>query len=435
MLSFDNAVNILNKLPVELVSLTFNYLDGLDMVNFINDNKEAYIYDLNITKNELNIWTLIKNSKSSLDANNKIAEWCKILFRANVNCLYYKQEYYKFQSKYYKKNFMLPTDTDKKYNKKLYIGLFLYFGVNIEKAYEYSSLSSDKIEMIFNIMAEMPEQFNIKILNTVINFSKELESKEKYINYAVKIKKIYSIIKEDYMYIKREHLKKVVLNFSDESYQRLISLLESNISFAAAFVLSNSLRKFTDALINKFKQLNEEFSGEFNIPDDILVIYLQDDKAISNIRLFKSKNISPNGTIDLLSLNKDLLDYIIKNNIIYDLDYFTWAKLKPIFYNYLDIFQQIFTKFTYNQKYNIRMKELMADGGYDKLMLTYIKENIDKIHLYCTTLNTLITPSQYFQVYTELTDFQMNTFYGFIKLNLTFAQALSNTYQTVEYNQ
>jgi hypothetical protein len=92
------------------------------------------------------------------------------------------------------------------------------------------------------------------------------------------------------------------------------------------------------------------------------------------------------------------------------------------------------------------MKELMEDGGYNELLLNCIKENVDKVYIYSSystwpplpgtpfNYNSVITTVQYFQVYIELTEFQLNTFLTFIKQKMPFEQALSETYQVVEYN-
>jgi hypothetical protein len=460
MLSFIDAVNILNNLPEELVSITFNYLNGLDMVNFINGNKNNYISSLNINSDELNVWNLMKESE------NKLFEWCNILVCADIKSGYYKTKYEEFQRNPYKPythttTFVLPTNKEKKYNRKLYIGLFLNAGVDIILAYKYSKLSIDKINSIFEIMKAMPETFNVQTLYSIINFDNELDTKENYINYAIKYNKILNLVKEtkeykmldsfvketkEYKILNLQHFMNAVMCFPDAAYERLISLLELNISFESAYTLSTPSRKFTDALIDKFKQLNEEFQ----IKDDFLVCHLRNNKIINSIRTLKTKNISSNCICDLInSVNKDLLEDLIKNNYIYEFGRHTWFKINSIYINHNDIYPDILTKFTIKQKNNLRMKELMEDGGYDELLLNYIKENVDKVYLfsfynYNSTLppvpggayfnyNSLITTVQYFQVYIELTDFQLNTFLSLIKQHLPFEKALSETYQIVEY--
>ncbi len=423
MLSFDDAINILNNLPQELVSVAFNYMNGIDMVNFINnDNICIQIKSLNVTNDELNVWNLMKNS------DNKLFEWCKILYYANIYNFYYKNKYEHTEIGY-KPIFSLPSNKEYRYIQKLYIGLFLNAGEELHKAYYYSNYNTNKINFMFNTMNTYPNQFNFNILSSALNIYK-YDTNESYLKYAIKIKEIYNSTQS---YINSLYLSKIIQHFSDEKSQLLISLLLSNISFETAYHLANPTRKFTDVLINKFKELKQEL----NIKDELLLSHIRNNKAINQIRLFKSKNISSNGIENLLNLNKDLLDYIIKNNIIYDFDYDTWSKLNFMFYNINDVFQEIFTKFTIKQQNNIRMKELM-EHSTKELLDAYIKENVNKILDYYNKRihannHRLITTEQYFKVYIELTDFQMNTFNRFINLNFNFEQALLNTYQVVEY--
>jgi hypothetical protein len=115
MLSFNDAVNILDKIPPELVSITFNYLNGLDMVNFINGNKDDYISSLNINSDELNVWNLMN------DTENKLFEWCNILFRANITNGYYKTTYEEYRRSPYNPHpytiaFSFSTNKEKKYS-------------------------------------------------------------------------------------------------------------------------------------------------------------------------------------------------------------------------------------------------------------------------------------------------------------------------------
>jgi hypothetical protein len=423
MLSFNDAVNILNKMPPELVSIIFNYLDGIDMVNFINDNKDAYINELNITKDELNVWNSMNYSE------NKLFEWCKILFRANVNCWYYKMQFDNRQIKsYYNSPFSLPTNKEKKYNRKLYIGLFLNAGLNIERSYYYSNLSVNKITIIFKIMKDMPDQFTIPTLFVAINFNKELEPNENYINYAIKIKQIRSSCKENY--INPEHLKKTVVNFPDAAYERLISLLDYNLSFETALILSTPSRKFTDALIDKFKELKEELQ----IKDDLLIRNLRNNKIINNIRILKNKNISLNCIEHLINdINKLLLEDLIKNNYIYEFDYHTWNKINHIYNNNNEIYPDIFIKFTLKQQNNLRMKQLMEDEGYNDLLEKCINENINFMYGIIYTTNNTILVEQYFYAYTELSERQFKYFMAKMSNGANYEETLANSYQIIDY--
>jgi hypothetical protein len=430
MLSIDHVINVLNNLPQELVSLVFNNLSGIDMVNFVNKN-ELYIpfNELKIKEDELNVWNLMKNS------DNKLFEWCKILHNANISSSYYKlkyEEHFKNENLFmnWKTKFAFSSNKEQKYTRKLYIGLFLNTGLDIKNAYHYSDLPIDKINMIFNILKELPEQFKIEIVFEAINITKEMETIDTHVNYAIRINKIYHLLKEDY--ITNKFLRKAIMSFPDEYYQRFVSLLEINVKLEASFNLSNPTRKFTDEMIDKFKQLKEEL----NICDDLLVSNLRNNNVIQKIRYFKSKNISSRNFDDLLNWrDKDFLDYMIKNNKMYNYNSTSWYRLEAIYKNNYDLFQEIFTKFTIKQQNNLRIKKLMEDDGYDELYVKYIDENLEKIYIpnRIDSILSSITRTQLFQVYTELTEFQMNTFIGFLKMNFTFDQALNNTYQVVEY--
>jgi hypothetical protein len=437
MLSIDHVINILNNLPQELVSLVFNHLSGIDMVNFVNKN-ELYIpfNELNIKEAELNVWNLMKNSKDNF--NNKLFEWCKILHNANISSSYYKLKYEeKFKNDNlfmnWKTKFAFSSNKEHKYSRKLYIGLFLNTGLDIKNAYHYSDLPIDKINMIFNIMKELPDQLKIEIVFEAINITKEMETIDTHVNYAIRINKIYHLLKDDY--ITNKFLRKAIMSFPDEYYQRFVSLLEINVELEASFNLSNPTRKFTDELIDKFKQLKEEL----NVSDDLLVSNLRNNNVIEKIRYFKSKNITSSRNIDYLlnRRDKDFLNYMIKNNKMYNFDITSWSRLGGIYENNYDLFQEIFTKFTIKQQNNLRIKKLMEDDGYDELYVKYIDENLEKIYIPSCIDSILCSPSitmsQFFQVYTELTEFQMKKFIEFLKINLTFDEALQNTYQIVEY--
>jgi hypothetical protein len=433
MLSINHVINILSDLPQELVSLIFNYLSGIDMVNFINKNElHIPLNELNIKDDELNVWNLMKNS------DNKLFEWCKILHHANISSSYYKLKYEeKFKNENlfmnWKTKFAFSSNKEHKYSRKLYIGLFLKGGLDIKNAYHYSDLPIDKINMIFNIMKKHPDLFKIEIVCGAMNITKEIETIDTYINFSIRINKIYHLLKDDYL--TNKFIRKAVISFPYEYYQRFISLLEINVELEAAFNLSNSTRKFTDELINKFKQLKEEL----NVCDDLLVSNLRNNNVIEKIRFLRSKNITSSRNIDYLLnyLDKDFLNYMIKNNKMYNFNITSWSRLESIYKNNNDLFQEIFTKFTIKQQNNLRIKKLMEDEGYDELFVKYIDENLEKIYIPSSIDSILCTPSitrtQFFQVYTELTEFQMKTFIGFLKMNLTFDEALNNTYQVVEY--
>ncbi len=433
MLSINHVINILNELPQELVSLIFTYLSGIDMINFVNKN-EVYIpiKSLNIKEDELNVWNLMKKS------DNKLFEWCKILYHADIKNSYYKLKYReKFQNENllmnWKTQFAFSSNKEQKYIRKLYIGLFLNAGLDIKNSYHYSDLPIDKINLIFNIMKKMQDQLKIEMVCEALNIIKEIQTIDNYVNYAIRINQIHHLLKEDY--ITNKFLRKAIMSFPDEYYQRFISLLEINVKLEPAFNLSNPTRKFTEELIEKFKQLKEELNI---IYDDLLVSNLRNNKIIEKMRYFKSKNISPRNFDNLLNwMDKDFLDYMIKNNKMYNYGSTSWCRLEGLYKNNYDLFQEIFNKFTIKQQNNLRIKKLMEDDGYDELYVKYIDENLEKIYIpslidpVFSSIST--TYSQLFQVYTELTEFQMNTFIGFLKMNFTFEQALYNTYQVVEY--
>ncbi len=429
MLSFDGVVNILNNIPFELVSVTFSYLNGIDMINFINNNINDLIDDnliksLNVSEDELNVWKLMKNS------DKKLFEWCKILYYANVDNYLYKIRYDEYIVSHYKGPFTLPSNKENRYIRKLYIGLFLNMGENMYNSHQYSNLQSKYIIFIFNIMKKYPNKFPMWVLYDTMKVNKN-DTEENYIKYAFKMREIY--LSTNNWNINRLHLTNIITKFSEDKYQLLISLLKSNISFDTAYNLSNPKRKFNEILINKFKELK----AELQIDDQTLVSNLRNNKVIQRIRFFKSKNISPNGISNLINLDKELLENLIANNNIYDLDFYTWNKITYIYNHYNEIYQDIFTKFTNKQQNNLRMKQLMEDGGYNELLINYIKENVNKIYEYSNRINIppsiSITVTQYFNTYIELTEFQMNTLFGYLKLNFSFESALANTYQTIEY--
>ncbi len=428
MLSYDDAINILKNLPLELVSHTFKYMQGIDMVhfrtdNFISGNDENYlIKSLDLIPDELNVWNYMKNSE------NKISNWCKILYYADINNMYYKKEYDKPNMQFLGAVFALPSNKEKRYIKKLYIGLYLNAGLDIYKAYQYLDIDIDKMCIMFDILKKNTH-FNVEILYRAFKINKHIESNENYINYATKIKEIYDLTIPSNNYIHYDYLYNIINKFPLKAYQRFISLLQLNFRFTASYNLSNPTRNFSDDLIDKFKKLK----AELDVNDDLLVSYIRNNNAIKNIRLFKSKNISSIGIENLLNLDKDFLDYIMKNNLIYDLDHNSWAKLKCIYINSNDLIKELFVKFTIKQQNNLRIKELSGDNSND-LLICYIKANIDFLYKFIYNYpNTHIKLYQFFQVYTELSSFQYNNFKEYIRYN-NFEQALLLTYQVVEYH-
>lgn len=428
MLSHGDAIDILKNLPLELVSLTFNYLRPINIIHFINDDfindeTDYLIKSLNSIPDELNIWNLIKNP------NNKLFEWCKIMYYADYNNMYYKQIYDIFFVNGYKHIFSLPTNKLNRYIKKLYIGLYLNAGLNIYKAYEYVDIDINKITMIFNIMKECP-QFNVEILYRTVKINKQLDTIENYITYANKVKQIYDITISTNNYISYDYLNNIVQKFSDKYFQRFISLLKLNVLFRASYQLSNPTRKFSDDLIDKFIQLKEEL----NINHELLVSNLRNNTVIKQMRLFKSKNISSVGIENLLNLDKDFLNYIINNNLIYDLPHYSWSQLKYIYNSNTDFIKEIFVKFSIKQQNNLRMKELSGDNSYNDLLKEYIIQNIRYYYEFLITNqnNTRINLLQFFQIYTELSIFHYNIFKKYIT-QYNFEEALEKTYQNIEY--
>jgi hypothetical protein len=84
------------------------------------------------------------------NTDNKLFEWCKILYYADINNFYYKF-LYEQNERYYKTVLSLPSNNLKRYVRKLYIGLFLNAGLEIFKACNYSELDINKINIIFDI--------------------------------------------------------------------------------------------------------------------------------------------------------------------------------------------------------------------------------------------------------------------------------------------
>jgi hypothetical protein len=294
-------------------------------------------------------------------------------------------------------------------------------------------LKINQINFIFDAMNKYPNELNIDMLFIASRAIKDGNTYEDSIKAAFRIKEIFyyntnNIYDVQFSY-DTSYLFNASSKFPDEYFQRFITLLKSNVEFSTAYDLSNPSRNFTNVLVDKFMKLK----AELNIDDKILLRHLRNNKNIDKIRLFKSKNISSNGIINLLNIDKEILDNLIENNNIYDFDERTWSKIELFWRNNNEIYKDIFTKFTIKQQNNLRIKQLMEDGGYDELKVNYIKENIIIIYNfpYVKTIQN-ITLQQFVNSYFELTQFQMNTLFGFLGMNFTYEEALSNTYQTIE---
>ncbi len=425
MQSIENAISILNNLPQELLSLVFNYLKGLDMVNFIDKTDiPINIESLNITNEELIIWELLENE-------NKLFKWCKILYDASDN-KYYKTMY-KTEHRY---DLKLPTGKENKYIFKLKMGLFVNASLNYINSSEYSKLDFDSIGFIFNTLKNHTNKYSIYVLKEAIEINKNNNDYINYIKTANRIKEIRSLIK---CFTNKADFKIVVSILPDSNYKRLIYLMENGSSLSSAYYLTKN-NKYSDELIQKFLQLKQELEYD-NKMDDIISSNLKNDKFINYLRIFKNKNFSFDLIRTLLAMKREIIDYLFQNNIIYkfnlnNLHKFIWPihfSLENIYDKSKELFKEIFNKFTIKQQNNLHMKQLMEDNGYNDLLEKYVSENIRFVNNYIKNPYNTISEEQYFNAYIELTEEQFKYFKEQINNGSNYEEALANAYQIVYY--
>ncbi len=415
MLSFDNVINILNNLPNELVSLVFNYLNGIDMVNFINKTDiPININSLNVTNEELIIWDLLEN-------DNKLYKWCKILYHAN-DTKYYKTMY-KAEHQY---DLKLPTGQENKYIFKLKMGLFVNAGTTYLNSSEYSKLDFDNINFIFNTLKNHPNEYSIHVLKNAIEINKYNNNYINYIKTADRIKEIRKYNK----YTEVSTFKITVSMLPDSNYKRLIYLMDNNASFSAAFKLSKENNKYSDELIQKFIQLNQELGNMF---DDQIASNLKNDKFINYIRILKNSGFDVDLISSILYMKRELLDYLFQNNLLYKLHGIVPYLLQNVYDSSKEVFKEIFTKFTIKQQNNLHMKQLMEDDGYNDLLEKYINQNINFMYNYIKYPYNNMSIEQYFNAYTELSETQFKFLVEQIKNGSNYEEALGNSYQIVDY--
>ena len=417
MLSFDNAINILKELPYELVQLTSGYLNGIDMVNFINmTDIPININSINTTNEELIIFNLLEN-------DNKLYKWCKILHNA-ADKTYYKIMY-KAEHRY---DLKLPTGADNKYIFKLKMGLFLNTGINYYYSSQYSKLNFDKISIIYKTFLNYPGEFSIWTLEKTIDILKDnndYNNNNHYIKTARRIKQIGSFRQ----YHEKKDLK-IVCAFPDINYERFINIMERGATFSSAFYFSKNIQKYSNELIDKFFQLKEELEFEY-IYEKYIISNLKNDKKINCIRIFSDKGIN---IILLINDKLPLLDYLIKNNYFYKFSSITYQQMSILYDNNIDVFKEIFTKFTIKQQNNLRMKELMEDGGYEELLTSYLINNINCIYKYIQQpINNSVSVEQFFNAYIELTDTQFKIFIENITNGSNYYTAIADANQNVDY--
>ena len=401
MQTISEAIDILKKLPLELCFETFKYLDGLDLVNFINHPdiiNNDIIKSTNIIPEVVDIWNLINNQ-------DKLLELCKILYYADIN-----NKYYKDTCKIHcHKNFTLQGDYNEKYITKLKMGLFLNVGLDIYTSRNYSKLTFDKIKLMFQINKDYPNEFTFEILYYVCDT-------DDFLNCAYKFKELFKYSINVYDAINR--IKNIVFKFPHSYYERFISLVNDGIKFEFAYALSTPSRKFTDALIDKFNKLRKEL----NINHEIIINNLRNNTVINQIKIFINNGINNVGNI--ISLDKNLISYLINNNLFYNFDYMVWQRIQYLFRHNNDLFPDIFTKFTIKQQYQMRIKELMEDGDLIHTINTYQIININHIH--SIDINNMSKAEYFKKIYTELTEEQQNMCATYIQMGFNLESALLN---------
>ncbi len=79
------------------------------------------------------------------------------------------------------------------------------------------------------------------------------------------------------------------------------------------------------------------------------------------------------------------------------------------------------------------MKQLMEDEGCNELQEKYISDNINFIINHINYPNNALSAEQFFNAYIELTEIQFKSFSVRINNGSDYEEALTNAYQTVEY--
>ena len=419
MQSIDAAINILNNLPIELIFKTFSYLGYADLLNFTNNEPikqfiiDNYPFSLNtlnnITDEAITVWKL-------LDLNdNKIYNWCKILCYANIYNDYYK-DMYKTE---HGQRIIFPADLKEKYIFKLKMGLFLYLGTNYYDAWDYSRLSFEKIGIIFDILKEHPDEFDVKTLFITIK-----TNDDNFLKMAYRIKNINKYDTREFQC--RSSIDTIIRisKFPESNYSRFMNLVKNNVDFKNAYELSTPPRKFTDELVKKFIKLKTKINTINNhFFDSLLIEKLRNKKMLDKIEYLHNKELSIQVIINMMLINNNLLDYLITNNKFYDFEYDIWKKIEYLYKYFNDVFQEIFEKFTIKQQQQIRVKELMEDDSLQETIKYFQIHNISYIS---RLFSPAITKYQHFKAYTELTESQFNIFQTCVLNGITYEQAYVN---------
>ncbi len=418
MLACNDPIDILKELPYELVEHVAGYLSSIDMVNFINKT-DVYINikSINISDEELIIYNL-------LEEDNKLYKWCKILYNADY-IKYYKNKHKKKTNSELK----LPTSADNKYIFKLKMGLLLNADDDFISLRPAAKLDFDIISIIYNTIKNYPKQFEVWYLIDIIKNLKEDYDYDTYIKTAKRLAQIRSMKryceKKDY---------KTLGTLPDINYQRIIHIINEGTTFQSALRLSKNFETYPDELIEKFIQLKQELG----YGDSIILSNLKNDKMINHLKIFKNIGFSDVCVNHLLDLKLPMINYLVKNNYLDKFKEATFGQMNDLYQRNNDIIKQFFIKFTIKQQNNLRIKQLMEDGDYDKLLISYIEVNINNVteffyqqHFNRTSYS--VSVEQYFNAYTELTETQFKKFLKKITTGTNYATALAEAYQITEY--
>ena len=399
-------------MPTEISSI------DIDMVNFINTTDiHINIKLINISDEELIIFNL-------LEEDNKLYKWCKILYKAGY-IKYYKNKH----KKKINSELKLPTGADNKYIFNLKRYLLLNANEGSFHSSQFAKLDFDIISIIYNTIKNYPKQFEVWWLIDIIKNLKDDYDYDTYIKTAKRLAQIRSMKqyceKKDY---------KILGTLPDKNYQRIIHIINEGSDFKSALRLSKNFETYPDELIEKFIQLKQEL-GYW---ESIILSNLKNDKMINHLKLFKNIGFSDVCVNNLLELKLPMINYLVKNNYLDKFKEFTFRQMKDLYQRNNDIIKQIFIKFTIKQQNNLRIKQLMEDGDYDKLLISYIEGNINNVYefFYLQYINGTyysVSVEQYFNAYTELTETQFKTFFKKITTGANYDTALAEASQITEY--
>ncbi len=429
-----SLIDTLCELPVHLIKEVISKLKTNDFYHFINNENFIQIFEeynlidtLDLIDEEKMIWNLL--------GDNKFYNWVKIIYNANDKNYYYKQ--YKAITNI---TLHLTGTPEQKYITKLKMGLLL-LDCNIYHSYLISKSSFNNINSLYKTIKDSHYKYNLTLLYYALikdnNISRNCRYGDMviYNNNFLEIASKMNKILNHYQFNK--FYEKIAEIACRNNFERVLLLLNNNVSFNALIELSMPYKYITDAYIDNYLKVRNELQLTGGSEENSL--YIDADAYLAyNIRnkenmtnLINYTGLGIHDMTCIYSINhiqknhRNLYYYMKINNLIYSYTVETWSNIRSLYNWHGEIIFEMFNKYTLKQQNQIRIKELMEQKAPNEIFYNYIEHNINTVYNYNNTYQNQ-NIQELLKAYYELTEEQFNTYKTYINMNFTHEQALMN---------